>query len=65
MVMQILLGPQNPAPNLKQAIDRINADGPVVVISAGWRDSEGEIDELQEIAGRPLEFLRNRPIIQL
>ena len=57
MGMQILLGPQNPAPNLRQAVETINADGPIVVISAGWRDSEGEIDELQEIVGRPLEDL--------
>ena len=54
MVMQILLGPQNPVPNLRQAIDSIEADGPVVAITAGWRDSEGETEELQEIAGRPL-----------
>ena len=57
MVMQILLGPQSPAPNLRQAIDSIDADGPVVAITAGWRDSEGETDELQEIVGRPLENL--------
>lgn len=57
MVMQILLGPQSPASNLKQAIESINADGPVVAITAGWRDSEGEIDELREIVGRPLENL--------
>jgi len=57
MVMQILLGPQNPVPNLRQAIENINADGPIVVITAGWRDSEGEIDEMREIAGRPLEDL--------
>ena len=57
MVMQILLGPQNPVPNIRQAIETINADGPIVVISAGWRDSEGEIDELRENAGCPLEDL--------
>lgn len=57
MVMQILLGPQNPVPNLRQAIENINADGPIVVITAGWRDSEGEIDEMREIAGRPLDDL--------
>jgi peptidase E len=28
-----------------------------VVITAGWRDSEGEIDELRENTGRPLEDL--------
>lgn len=57
MVMQILLGPQNPVPNIRQAIELINPDRPVVVITAGWRDSEGEIDELQETAGCPLEDL--------
>jgi peptidase E len=57
MVMQILLGPQNPVPNLRQAIETINTDGPIVVITAGWRDSEGEIDELREITGHPLEDL--------
>jgi len=57
MVMQILLGPQSPTPNLRQAVDSINADGPVVAITAGWRDSEGEIEEMQEVVGRPLEDL--------
>jgi peptidase E len=57
MVMQILLGPQSPTPNLRQAIEIVNKDGPIVVITAGWRDSEGEIDELREITGHPLEDL--------
>ena len=57
MVMQILLGPQDPAPNLRQAIEIINTDEPVVVITAGWRDSEGEIDELRESTECPLEDL--------
>lgn len=57
MVMQILLGPQDPAPNIRQAIETTDTDGPVVAITAGWRDSEGEVDELQETTGRPLEDL--------
>lgn len=57
MVMQILLGPQSPAPNLRQAIESIHANGPVVAITAGWRDSEGEVEELREIVGHPLENL--------
>ncbi len=57
MVQRILLGPQSPRTNLRQAVDAIGADGPVVVISAGWRDSEGEIEELREELGRPLEDL--------
>ena len=57
MATQILLGPQTPLPNLRQAIETIQTDGPVVVITAGWRESEGEIDELREVAGRPVEDL--------
>jgi peptidase E len=57
MVQRILLGPQSPRPNLRQAVDAIGADGKVVVISAGWRDSEGELEELQDELGRPLEDL--------
>ena len=53
MTMQILLGPQSPDPNLRQAMEIINTDGPIVVITAGWRDSEGEIDELREVTGHP------------
>ena len=54
MTTQILLGPQSPLSNLRQAIDRVGADGPIVVITAGWRDSEGEIEEIQENTGRPV-----------
>jgi hypothetical protein len=57
VVQRILLGPQSPRPNLRQAADAIGADGRVVVISAGWRDSEGEIEELQDELGRPIEDL--------
>jgi hypothetical protein len=55
MATQILLGPQSPVPNLRQAVDSLDFDGPIVVITAGWRDSEGEIDELREDIGRPVE----------
>jgi len=57
MVQRILLGPQSPRPNLRQAADAIGAEGRVVVISAGWRDSEGELEELRDELGRPLEDL--------
>lgn len=57
MVQRILLGPQSPRPNLRRAVDAIGAAGPVMVISAGWRDSEGEVEELQDELGRPLEDL--------
>ena len=58
MPTRILLGPQSPTPNVRQAADAIGADGPAVVITAGWRDSEGEIDDLREQLGRPLEDLK-------
>lgn len=58
MSIQILLGPQSPESNLRQAIDAVKVNGPIVSITAGWRDSEGEIDDLQADAGMPVEDLR-------
>ncbi|HMB59298.1 MAG TPA: Type 1 glutamine amidotransferase-like domain-containing protein [Xanthomonadales bacterium] len=57
MSVQTLLGPQSPTPNLKQAMDLMELSGPVVCITAGWRDSEGEIDDLIAEAGQPVEDL--------
>ena len=57
MATQILLGPQSPVPNLRRAIEILQPEAPVVAITAGWRDSEGEIDELREIAGCDVEDL--------
>jgi len=57
MSIQILLGPQSPVANLKKAVDTIDPTGSIVIITAGWRDSEGEIDELRQDIGRPVEDL--------
>jgi hypothetical protein len=57
MSVQIMLGPQSPHSNLKNAVDLLSVNGPVVSITAGWRDSEGEIDELQATIGSPIEDL--------
>ncbi len=57
MTDQIMLGPQTPRSTLKDAIDSLSFNGPVVSITAGWRDSEGEIDELQSSIGSPVEDL--------
>ncbi|MFT5220353.1 MAG: hypothetical protein ACI87H_002495 [Gammaproteobacteria bacterium] len=57
MAIQIMLGPQSPHSNLKNVIDTLAIDGPVVSITAGWRDSEAETDELQASIGRPIEDL--------
>jgi peptidase E len=58
MPVQLLLGPQSPTPNLRSAIDSLPPfDGPIVAITAGWRDSEGETDDLQAEVGRPVDNL--------
>jgi len=58
MTVQILLGPQTPTSNVRQAVESLTFDGPIMSITAGWRDSEGEIDELQAEIGRPVEDLK-------
>ncbi len=52
---RVLLGPQRPVRNLGDAV--VNAgipDGPIAVISAGWQEAEGDIDDVRELIGRPL-----------
>lgn len=53
-----MLGPQSPTPNLKQVIDELNIVGPIVSITAGWRDYEGELEDLEADIGQPVEDLR-------
>ena len=43
-----LLGPQRLEPNLRTAFDRHAVGDRVAVISAGWQEREGELDELSE-----------------
>jgi peptidase E len=57
MAVQIMLGPQSPRANLKNAIESLAANGPIVTITAGWRDSEAETNELQAEIGGPIEDL--------
>jgi peptidase E len=57
MAVQIMLGPQSPNANLKNAIELLSVNGPAVSITAGWRDSEAETDELQSAIGSPVEDL--------
>lgn len=52
-VTRILLGPQSPQPNLGAAVAAANLpEGPLAVISAGWQEAEGDIDVIEELAGR-------------
>lgn len=57
MTLKIMLGPQSPVANINDAIELLTINGPVVSITAGWRDSEAETDELQSTIGRPIEDL--------
>jgi hypothetical protein len=55
MLKRLLLGPQRPTKNLGQVFS--DADfpaGPVAVISAGWQEAEGYIDDVHELVQRPL-----------
>ncbi len=54
MTIQIMLGPQTPHSNLKDAIDHLSVRGSIVSITAGWQDSEAELDELQNAIDRPV-----------
>ncbi len=57
-VKRILLGPQRPQSRLPDAIfSAALPDGPVAVISAGWQEAEGDIDDVQQLVGRPVRDL--------
>lgn len=58
MNLQVMLGPQSPNPNLRQVIDELGIGGPIVSITAGWRDYEGELEDLETDLGQPVEDLR-------
>lgn len=55
--VRILLGPQSPERNVGAAVARLPA-GPMAVISAGWQEAEGDLDELARVVGRDVEDLR-------
>ena len=53
--IRLLLGPQRPVTNLGSAIGDANIpDGPIAVVSAGWQEAEGDIDDVRSIVGREL-----------
>lgn len=50
-----MLGPQRPVRNLNEAIERAALPaGNTAVISAGWQEADGDIDDVREIVNRPL-----------
>ena len=54
----LTLGPQFRAPNLREVLDRASLGGPMVAITAGWQEREGELGALEEHVGQPVRDLR-------
>jgi hypothetical protein len=54
----LLLGPQFRAPNLRDALETAGLHGPVVTITAGWQEREGELGALEEHLGLHARDLR-------
>ncbi len=53
-----LLGPQRLQPTLVQEVDRLDIDGPIAIITAGWQERESEDEELRKHLGREVVNLR-------
>ncbi len=58
MADYFLLGPQRPTVTLGAAFDTLDERESVAVISAGWQEAEGDIDDVHEIVKRPLVDLK-------
>lgn len=59
MIKRLLLGPQRPIRNLGDAVEAAGIpQDPVAVISAGWQEAEGDIDDVKELVKRPLQDLQ-------
>jgi hypothetical protein len=54
----LLLGPQFRTPNLREAIGHAGLHGPVVTITAGWQEREGELGALEAHLGAHARDLR-------
>jgi hypothetical protein len=55
MPQRLLLGPQRPVLNLGEVMAQAPLpEGPIAVISAGWQEAEGDIDDIRELVDRPL-----------
>lgn len=53
----ILLGPQRLRPTVGPVLESLGLDGRICVISAGWQEREGELDELSGHLHRPVDDL--------
>ncbi len=57
MTDRALLGPQYRTPNLRECLEAMALGGPLVAITAGWQDREGEIEELRAHVACPVTDL--------
>ena len=58
MTSRLLMGPQRPERYLGEAIARSSIpEGSMAIITAGWQEGEDDIEEVEELVGRPLENL--------
>jgi hypothetical protein len=54
----LILGPQGRTPSLARALETARMRGPVVAITAGWQEREGELAALETHLAQPVQDLR-------
>jgi len=54
----LVLGPQFRSPNIRDALARSGLSGPIVTITAGWQEREGELAALEGHLDQPVRDLR-------
>ncbi len=54
MAEYFFLGPQRPTVNLDVPFKTLDDEQPVAVVSAGWQEAEGDIDDVHALVKRPL-----------
>ena len=50
----ILLGPQRRIPTFHSVLKALGVEGPVCVVTAGWQEREGEVEEIKGYANREI-----------
>ena len=54
----LVLGPQFRSPNIRDALARTGLSGPIVTVTAGWQEREGELAALEGHLDQPVRDLR-------
>ncbi len=59
MSLRAMLGPQRPTPNLAPLLEQIGlSGGKLCVVTAGWQEREGELQDLEQHVARAATDLR-------